>query len=126
MSQKRADFDTVRQVALALPGVTESMGARGRSFNVGGKMLACKAIHRSAEEGSLVVRVDLRDRKKLLAADPDVYYLTPHYEAYPSVLVRLARIEREALSQLLSMSREFVLGSGARRASQASRKRPQG
>jgi hypothetical protein len=122
MSQKCVDFDTVRQIALGLPGVTESMGALGRSYRVGGKMLACKAIHRSAEEGSLVVRVDLGRRKKLLASAPDVYYVTPHYQAYPSVLVRLAKIDREALAQLLSASREFVMGPGVRRVSRASRK----
>jgi len=39
-------------------------------------------VHRSAEPGSLAVRVDFDDRAELLAADPDVYYVTDHYLNY--------------------------------------------
>jgi hypothetical protein len=105
---KPVTFETARELALALPGVVASMGARGMAFRVRGKMFACKAIHRSAEEGSLVVRFDPALRAKLIASDPNVYYLTPHYEPHPTVLVRLSRIRREALDQLLQEASRFV------------------
>ncbi len=108
MPSKPVTFETVRELALALPGVAASMGARGMAFRVRGRMLACKAIHRSAEEGSLVVRLDPARRAKLIAADPEVYYLTPHYEPYPTVLVRLSRIKRETLAELLQEASRFV------------------
>jgi len=38
--------------------------------------LACVPSHRSAEPGSLAVRVDFDDRAELLSAAPDVYYVT--------------------------------------------------
>ena len=41
---------------------------------------------------SLVVRVDFDDRAELLAAAPDVYYVTDHYLDYNTVLVRLSRV----------------------------------
>jgi hypothetical protein len=41
--------------------------------------MACGPTHRSAEPGSLVVRVGFDDRAELLAAAPDVYYVTDHY-----------------------------------------------
>ena len=64
--------------------------------------------HRSAEPGSLAVRVDFDDRAELLAADPDVYYVTDHYLTYTAVLVRLSRVRPDVLRDLLSMAHKFV------------------
>jgi hypothetical protein len=56
-----------------------------------------------------------------MTAAPDVYYVTDHYVNYPTVLVRLSQIHRDALRDLLGMARLFVLsksksgGSGARK-----------
>ncbi len=120
---KHVDFETVREIALALPGVVASLGARGMSLKVRGKILACRAIHPSAEEGSLMVRIDSARRAKLLAANPQVYYLTAHYAPYSSVLVRLSRISHAALTALLEEARGFVT-SDVRPAARASRKGP--
>jgi len=120
---RQADFGTVREIASALPGVVVSLGARGMSLKVRGKMLACRAIHPSAEEGSLVVRIDAARRAKLLAADPEVYYLTPHYAPHASVLIRVSRIGRDALAELLEEAMRFVT-RGARPTGRASRKAP--
>jgi len=120
---RQVDFGTVREIASALPGVVVSLGARGVSLKVRGKMLACRAIHPSAEEGSLVVRIDAARRAKLLAADPEVYYLTPHYAPHASVLIRVSRIGRDALAELLEEAMRFVT-RGARPTGRASRKAP--
>lgn len=117
------DFETAREIALGLPGVVASLGARGMSLKVRGKMLACRAIHPSAEEESLMVRIDVARRAKLMAADPEVYYVTPHYAPYASVLVRLSRVSRSALAALLEEAMRFVT-SDARLAARASRKGP--
>jgi len=120
---RQVDFGTVREIASTLPGVVVSLGARGVSLKVRGKMLACRAIHPSAEEGSLVVRIDAARRAKLLAADPEVYYLTPHYAPHASVLIRVSRIGRDALAELLEEAMRFVT-RGARPTGRASRKAP--
>lgn len=91
MPTSRINFDTVRKIGLALPGVEESTAYGSPALKVRGKLLACLPSHRSAEPGSLAVRVGFDDRAELLAAAPDVYYVTDHYLNYTSVLVRLSR-----------------------------------
>jgi hypothetical protein len=102
------DFDTVRKIGLALPGVEESTAYGSTALKVRGKLLACIAVHRSAEPGSLAVCVDFNDRAELLAADPDVYYVTEHYVGHNSVLVRLSRVNPDVLRDLLGMAYKFV------------------
>jgi hypothetical protein len=107
------DYAMVRELALALPEVTDSSTLRGIAFKARGKLLACKAIHRSAEPESLIVRVGNTERDRLLAAEPGTYYLTPHYLKTESVLVRLANIDRQALAALFALARQFVAGQAA-------------
>lgn len=102
------DFDTVRRIALTLAEVEESTSHGSPSLKVRGKLLACIPSHKSAEHDSLVVRIDFDRRAELMAAAPDVYYLTDHYLNYPAVLVRLSRIHPDALRDLLGMSWRFV------------------
>jgi hypothetical protein len=108
VARNKVDFDTVRQIALALPHVEDSTAYGSPALKVGGKLLACIPANKSAEPGSLMVRVDFARRAELLAESPDIYYVTDHYENYPSVLVRLSRIHPDALRDLLDMARKFV------------------
>src|ERR1700756_2344205 len=101
-------FDGVRKIGLALPGVEESTAYGSPALKVHGKLLACVPAHRSAEPGSLVVRVDFDDRAELLAAAPDVYYVTDHYLNYNAVLVRLSSVTPDVLRALLGMAYKFV------------------
>jgi hypothetical protein len=115
MPKSRIDFDTVRKIGLALPGVEEGTTYGSPALKVHGKLLACIAVHRSAEPGSLAVRVDFDDRAELLAADPDVYYVTDHYVGYSAVLVRLSRVSAAVLRDLLGMAHKFVTRKAAAR-----------
>jgi hypothetical protein len=124
MARNTVDFDTVRSIGLALPGVEEG-GAYGvPALKVHGKLLACVPRHGSAEPGSLVVRLDFDDRAALLAEAPDVYYVTDHYVEYNSVLVRLSRITPDILRDILGMAYRFVTGSAAHRSSSRKRRKP--
>jgi len=98
----------VRKIGLALSGVEDGTAYGSPALKLRGQLLACIPVHRSAEPGSLAVRVDFDDRAELLAADPDVYYLTDHYVEYNAVLVRLSRIAPDALKDLLAMAHKFV------------------
>jgi hypothetical protein len=109
------NFGAVRKIGLALPGVEESTAYGSPALKVHGKLLACVPAHRSAEPASLVVRVDFDDRAELLAADPDVYYITDHYAGYGAVLVRLSLINPDALRDLLGMAYKFVTRKAAPR-----------
>jgi hypothetical protein len=108
MPRNKIDFDTVRKIGLALPDVEQSTTYRSPALKVRGKLLACIAIHKSAEPDSLAVSIDFDRRAELLAEAPDVYYLTDHYVNYPFVLVRLSRIHRDALRDLLGQAWRIV------------------
>lgn len=103
-------FNSVRTVGLALPGVEPSTRYDGSPvLKVGGMFMAGLATHPSAEPNTLVVRADIEEREALMEDAPDVYYLTDYYRKYPLVLARLARVDRDALHDLLSMSRRLTL-----------------
>jgi hypothetical protein len=99
----------VRKLGLQLPNVEEVTMYGKPALKVGGKMLVCLAAHKSAEPDSLVVRTDFEQRAEMLATAPDTYYITTHYEAYPTVLVRLSRITPDVLRDLVGMAYRFVL-----------------
>ena len=86
---------TVRALALKLPETSEKPCYGTPGFYVKKKLFA-----RMLPDGkTLAVKVDLNEREGLLAAAPDVFYLTPHYQPWPMVLVRLDRVERDDLKE---------------------------
>jgi len=113
-------FDLVKAVGLALPDVEATIKYDGSPvLKAGGCFMAGLASHRSAEPGTLVVRIGLDERGWLLEDAPDTYYMTDYYRPYPLVLVRLAHVDRDALHDLLSTSRRLALEKSRR-----SRRRP--
>ena len=94
---KPVTFDTVRQLALALPGVEEKTSYGTTAFKVNGKLLA--RFHQDGE--SLVVKVEYAAREVLMGANPRTFYITDHYRCWPWVLVRIASVDTEDLRQLL-------------------------
>jgi len=95
--------DVVR-LGRELPEVEESTSYGTPALKVRGKLLV-----RLKEDGkTLVLRVTFAERERLLAAAPDVFYLTDHYLNYPAVLVRLPLIEREFMRELLAEAWRFV------------------
>jgi hypothetical protein len=108
-------FDVVRAVGLELPEVEAITRYDGSPvLKVGGCFMAGLASHRSAEPGSLVVRADFEERERLLEDAPETYYVTDYYRPYPIVLVRLARVDRDALRDLLSVSWRLTVAKGRR------------
>jgi hypothetical protein len=114
MRTKTLGFDEVRDIAMTLPDVEDSTIHGAPSLKVRGKLLTCPAIHRSAEPNTLAVRIGFDQRAELMAAEPDVYYVTDHYMDYPTVLVRLSRIHQDSLKDLLSIARLFVISKKKR------------
>lgn len=114
MAKKLTGFDAVIAAVRALPDVERSVTWGADAVKVRGKLIACLAIHKSAEPNSIVVKIPMDQRDDLIAAEPDVYYVTQHYVNYSSVLVRLSRIQRDALRDLLAMASRFA-GDGKRK-----------
>jgi len=90
-------FETVRQLALALPEVQE-----GTSYGTPAFKVLKKTFARLREEGVLVVWCDLVYKDVLLQSQPEVYFTTPHYNGYPAILVRLATADEDDLRDLLA------------------------
>jgi hypothetical protein len=57
--------------------------------------------------------VDFDDRAELLAAAPDVYYVTDRYVDYNAIVVRLSRVNPDMLRDLLGMAYKFVIANVA-------------
>jgi hypothetical protein len=94
-------FDDVRKMALAWPGVEDSRSYGTPSLKVKGKFLT-----RLREDGdSLVLKgVPFEEREMLMAAHPDVFYITDHYRDWPMVLVRLSKAQAPVVKALLLRS----------------------
>lgn len=125
MPRNKIDFDTVRRIALELPGVEEASTRGTPALKADGKLMTWIPVKKSVEPDTLAVRIDFDHRAELLATSPDVYYLIDHYLDYPAVLVRLSRIHPDALRDLLGMAWRFVTAKkpSARRATRK-RRRP--
>jgi hypothetical protein len=90
-------WDDVLRLARDLPEVEEETSYGTPALKVRGKLLA-----RLRDEGeTLVVRVDFEERLALTHSMPETYFVTPHYEDYPFVLVRLAEADPGEVGELL-------------------------
>jgi hypothetical protein len=96
-----ANAKIVRSLFLALPGVEEY-----RCYGTPGFRVAKKFMARLWEdEKTLVLRVVDDDlREGLLDSQPEIFYVTDHYRGYPAVLIRLGKIDKARLAELLEMA----------------------
>ena len=101
-------FNVVRELGRALPRAEESRYFGMPAVKVDGQMFVVRTAHRSAEPNSICLAVGFKRRDQLIAADPGVFYLKPHYEPYPVVLVRLERITRDTLQRVLRSAHRAV------------------
>lgn len=92
--------DVVRALFRGLPGVEE-----GPCYGTPGWRVAKKFLARLREDGdSLAVRIGFEERDILFASDPETFFTTDHYAGYPAVLVRLSRVGKDALRQVLEQA----------------------
>ena len=94
-----AGWNEVVAVAKALPKVEEAVSYGEPSLKVGRSLLT---RYRVADESLVLLDVVPEERADLIAAEPDAFFLEPHYEAHPVVLVRLRTIEAERLMPYLT------------------------
>ena len=108
-----ATWSDVRQVALALPEVTETDARGGPEWRVRDKGFVwerplrradLEALGGQAPDGPVLAAwvPDLGAKEALLADDPAVYFTTPLFTGYPVVLVRLDEMATEELPELVT------------------------
>ena len=112
MTEDPATWEDVRRIALALPETGERISRELRQWRVKDKLFVwerplrakeIEALGASAPDGPILgARVeDLGAKEALLAADPRVFFTTPHFDGYPSILVRLDRIAVDELDEVI-------------------------
>ena len=97
---KPVNFETVRQLALALPDVEEGLSSGTPVLRVRGKFIA----HLQQDGDSLLIRIDYFKRDILLNAEPETFYVTDFYRCHPMILVRLSLVDRKTLGDLLEQA----------------------
>lgn len=106
--QTRAPHAVYRRVcaiALKLPGVEECTSYGTPSLKVKGKIMSRL---RTEAEGALALRCDFLDRQILLQAAPQTFFITDHYLNYPMILVRLSKVRRLELPNLIERAWRLV------------------
>lgn len=93
-------YDTVRELALALPNVEEGTSYGTPALKVRGKLFV-----RLKEDGAtIVLKTTYDEREELMAHDPETYFITDHYLNYPYILVSLKHVHQDALKELILIS----------------------
>jgi hypothetical protein len=103
-----ADADDVRRVALALPDV-EEIDSDGFDFRVGGKGFVWSYPERLPGQRR-VIRTDIAvlfvgdeaEKQALLLGEPEVFFTAPGYDGWPLVMLRLAEVDIERLTELVT------------------------
>lgn len=108
MAKTDPPIERVRALARKLPNVEEGTTFGYAAFKVNEKAFAWFPKKKEVEDSSLGVRMDLAERARRVAARPDAYYVTPHYENYTSVLTRVWELTDAELRELLRVGYEFV------------------
>jgi hypothetical protein len=95
MAISKADL---RRIALSFPESNEKPSYGKPSF-----FIAKKFFTRLRDEDASIVWIvgSVDERDHLLEMDPKTYFITDHYRDYPSVLVRIARIDKTMLWKML-------------------------
>lgn len=92
--------ETVRRLLLALPGVEEGPCYGTPGFRVRGKFLArLKEDHQT-----VVVKCGFDERDFRMRADPATFFTTDHYRGYPTVLIRMSRVDPGDLRDVLEVA----------------------
>ena len=112
---KRDSLARVRAIAMKLPDVDEGTTFGFPPFKVGGKAFAWFPKKKEVEPGSLGVRMSILERDYRIRGAPAVYYVTPHYKDYTSVLARPHLMSDAELRELLESGREFMATTAKRR-----------
>jgi hypothetical protein len=90
------------------------------AIKVGGKLVA-----RLKEDGdSLVIGTTCEERAEMMAAEPEIYYITDHYLNAPWVLVRLSRVHPDALRDLPGRSLRLAMTANRKTSPRRARREP--
>ncbi len=108
-----ASWDDVREIALGLPASEERLSRELCQWRIDGRLFVwerplrpkeIEVLGESAPDGPILgARVEhLGAKEALLADDPGVFFTTAHFDNHASILVRLERISRADLEEVIT------------------------
>ena len=107
------DWSDVLRIGLALPGVEESTSYRPALPEAARPDVR---EHEPARAGrARRAHPAARSSRLRIAARPDVYFVTPHYEGYGCVLLRLDGVDEDELAGAIEDAWEYVARTRRRR-----------
>jgi hypothetical protein len=103
-----ADADDVCRIALALPHA-EEIDSDGFDFRVAGKGFVWSYPERKPGKPR-VIRTDIAvlyvgdeaEKQALLLGEPRLFFTAPGYDGWPLVMLRLAEVDTERLTELVT------------------------
>jgi hypothetical protein len=103
-----ADADDVRRIVEKLPHVME-IDSDGFDFRVGNHGFVWSYPERRPGRPR-VIRTDIAvlyvgdesEKQALLLGEPDLFFTTPSYEGHPLVMLRLAEVDVDRLTELIT------------------------
>jgi hypothetical protein len=103
-----ADDADVRRIAMSLPHVDEIESA-GFDFRVGNKGFVWSYPERRPGQRR-EIRTDIAvlyvgdeaEKQALILGEPEVFFTTPGYDGWPLVMLRLAQVDVERLTELVT------------------------
>jgi hypothetical protein len=103
-----ADADDVREIAMSLADVVE-IDSEGFDFRVTGKGFVWSYPERRSGRRR-VIRTDIAvlfvgdesEKQALIKGEPDTFFTAPGYEGWPLVLLRLDKVDRKRLEELIT------------------------
>ncbi|MEP6787961.1 MAG: MmcQ/YjbR family DNA-binding protein [Acidobacteriota bacterium] len=105
-SDTRSDWDVVREIAFQLPNVEDGMSYGAPALKVKGTLM----VRLRDDLNAIVLKTTFEEREEMMAADPQVYFITDHYLNYEYVLVSLENVTEEALVDMIRRSYNLAKG----------------
>jgi hypothetical protein len=103
-----SDAEDVRRLALSLPHV-EEIDCDGFDFRVGGKGFVWSYPERRPGQPrrlrtdiAVLFVGDEAEKQALLLGEPSAFFTTPGYDGWPLVMLRLAEVDVDRLTELVT------------------------
>lgn len=107
------DWDSLVAFALDLPGTHLALSYGKPAVKIAANDRAF--LSGSREPGSFVLQIDQDTKAMLIETDPDTFWETPHYQGWPSLLVRYDSVDQERVKTMIERARDQAAARPAAR-----------
>ena len=113
-------WDAIVTYALSLEGTERATYFGKPAVKANGHPL----VSPGREKDSFVLYIDTDTKLMLMETEPATYWQTPHYDGWPTVLVRYDSADPERVLAMIARSRDWAVSRKSPRARKATVPRP--